>query len=149
MKNFLKENWFKIAIVLILFIITIAFVYYFFILIPKQEAIKLEYQKQQQIFAEEKLAKAQEAKRLIDQQEAEAKAEQDKQLADQKSAEEKATQAKQSAANKAATAKQEHINNCLHVANSIHVEKVTEYGYSEAEQKAYENLRAVCLNGGS
>ena len=40
MKNFLKDNWFKIGILLVLIIIALSIAYYFVVYIPKSSAEK-------------------------------------------------------------------------------------------------------------
>lgn len=46
MSNFLKENWFKLAIVISIILVSGSFVYYFSYSAPKNRAIELELQKQ-------------------------------------------------------------------------------------------------------
>ena len=51
MKQFLKENWFKIIITLTILLIGFSIFYYFVIFIPQKEQTKLEQERQRQLDA--------------------------------------------------------------------------------------------------
>ncbi len=48
MKKFLKENWFKLGIIVILLMIGLSIAYYFVIFLPKKDIVQIEQQKQEQ-----------------------------------------------------------------------------------------------------
>ena len=144
MKNFLKENWFKLIASVALIVLTSSVIFYLFVFLPRQELKRAEEQKQQQVFQEQKQKEEQASKRVADEQATQAKAEQDKQLADQKAIEEKAAQAKQSATNKAVAAKQAKLKSCISAMTAAFTYNVSHNGYSEAAQKIYEDGKALC-----
>lgn len=54
MKNFLKDNWFKLSISVAIILIGISVAYYFVIFIPQREETKLEQQTQEKEKEQEK-----------------------------------------------------------------------------------------------
>lgn len=49
MNTFLKDNWFKLGIIIILLIAALSVAYYFVVFIPQKERAKTEQQKQEQL----------------------------------------------------------------------------------------------------
>lgn len=70
MDTFIKDNWFKIGILMVFIIIALSIAYYFVIFIPRKEKNKIEQERQEQVSEE---LKEQEAKENADRAKAEAK----------------------------------------------------------------------------
>ena len=53
MNTFIKDNWFKLGIIIILSIAVLSVAYYFVIFIPQKEGAKTEQQKQEQLIKDQ------------------------------------------------------------------------------------------------
>src|SRR3990167_1445349 len=65
MKEFIKNNWFRVSILVLIFIAVIAIIYYFAIFLPQKERLRLEMQRQEQF---DKELKEQEVKNEAEKQ---------------------------------------------------------------------------------
>lgn len=141
MKNFLKENWFKVSILFIA-IMTLSLAAYFY------NKSVIAQDNREKIAAQEKIDE-QQKKQVADQQAAQAKIDEDKKNADQQAAQQKADQDKKDLADKQAAAVKKKIDSCLSVMNQAFTSRVEREGYSEAAQKIYEDGKALCLRNGN
>lgn len=63
MKNFLKENWFKLVIALMVVVAGLSIAYYYVLFLPQKEQARLEQQRQEQLAEELKEQQAKLEKR--------------------------------------------------------------------------------------